>query len=77
MQHGRSRERGEIESMFNRGGGRLYQSVTQVYSNSQSTGAFATVNGQVITSPNQDGTEDISTFYGPGLSTEQYQPDDI
>ena len=77
MQHGRSRERGEIESMFNRGGGRLYQSVTQTYSNSQSTGAVATVNGQVITSPNQDGTTDISTFYGPGLSTEQYQPDDI
>ena len=77
LQHGRARERGEIESMFNRGGGRLYQSVTQTYSNSQSTGAFATVNGQVITSPNQDGTSDISTFYGPGLSTEQYQPDDI
>jgi hypothetical protein len=77
LKHARSRERGEIESMFNRGGGRLYQSVSPVYSNSQSTGAFATVNGQVITSPNQDGTTDVSTFYGPGLSTEQYQPDDI
>jgi hypothetical protein len=77
LKHARSRERGEIESMFNRGGGRLYQSVTSVYSNSQSTGAFATTTGQVITSPNQDGTSDISTFFGPGLSTEQYQPDDI
>lgn len=75
LQHARARERGEIESMFNRGGGRLYQSVSPVYSNSQSTGAFATVNGQVITSPNKDGTTDFSTFYGPGLSTEQYQPD--
>ena len=77
LQHGRSRERGEIESMFNRGGGRLYQSVTSVYSNSQSSGAFATTTGQVITSPNKDGTTDISTYYGPGLSTEQYQPDNI
>ena len=77
LKHARSRERGEIESMFNRGGGRLYQSVTPVYSNSQSTGAFATTTGQVITSPNKDGTTDMSTFYGPGLSTEQYQPDDI
>ena len=77
LKHGRARERGEIESMFNRGGGRLYQSVTQVYSNSQSTGAFGTVNGNVVTSPNKDGTSDLSTFYGPGLSTDQYQPDDI
>jgi hypothetical protein len=77
LKHARARERGEIESMFNRGGGRLYQSVSPVYSNSQSTGAFATTTGQVITSPNKDGTSDISTFYGPGLSTEQYQPDDI
>jgi hypothetical protein len=75
MKHARSRERGEIESMFNRGGGRLYQSVAQTYSNSQSTGAFATVNGEVITSPNKDGTNDLSTFYGPGLSTDQYPPD--
>lgn len=75
MKHARARERGEIESMFNRGGGRLYQSVAQTYSNSQSTGAFATVNGDVITSPNKDGTNDLSTFYGPGLSTDQYPPD--
>lgn len=77
LKHARSRERGEIESMFNRGEGRLYQSVTSVYSNSQSVGAFATVNGNVITSPNQDGTTDISTMYGPGISNDQYQPDDI
>lgn len=77
LKHARSRERGEIESMFNRGGGRLYQSVSPVYSNSQSTGAFGTTTGQVVTSPNKDGTTDVSTFYGPGLSTEQYQPGDI
>lgn len=77
LKHARSRERGEIESMFNRGQGRLYQSVSPVYSNSQSTGAFSTVNGNVITSPNQDGTTDMSTFYGPGISNDQYLPDDI
>lgn len=71
----RERERGEIESMFNRGRGRLYQSSAPVYSNSQSTGAFGTVRGDLVLSPNEDGTSDISTFYGPQNLNQQYQPD--
>ena len=45
LKHGRDRERGEIESMFNRGDGRLYQSSLQTYSNGQSDGAFADTQG--------------------------------
>ena len=36
LKHGRDRERGEIESMFNRGDGRLYQSAIPTYANNQS-----------------------------------------
>ena len=36
LRHGRDRERGEIESMFNRGDGRLYQSTLPTYSSNQS-----------------------------------------
>lgn len=48
LKHGRDRERGEIESMFNRGDGRLYQSSLQTYSNGQSSGAFADTQGNII-----------------------------
>ena len=51
LKHGRDRERGEIESMFNRGDGRLYQSSLQSYSNGQSDGAFADTQGNIT---NQD-----------------------
>ena len=51
LKHGRDRERGEIESMFNRGDGRLYQSSLQTYSNGQSDGAFADTQGNIT---NQD-----------------------
>lgn len=74
LQPARSREKGEIESMFNRGGGRLYQSSAPTYSNSQSTGAFGTVRGDLILGANVDGTSDISTFYGPQNLNQQYQP---
>jgi hypothetical protein len=47
LKHGRDRERGEIESMFNRGDGRLYQSSLQTYSNGQSDGAFADTQGNI------------------------------
>jgi len=50
MKHGRDRERGEIESMFNRGDGRLYQSTVRTFSNTQSEGSRVTVNGDVVTS---------------------------
>lgn len=48
IKHGRDRERGEIESMFNRGDGRLYQSSLQTYANGQSDGAFADTEGNRI-----------------------------
>ena len=37
LQHARPRERGEIESIFNRGDGRLYQSVASTSANAQTT----------------------------------------
>ena len=46
LKHGRDRERGEIESIFNRGDGRLYQTPAETASNSQSFGAFADTTGQ-------------------------------
>jgi hypothetical protein len=70
----RPRERGEIESMFNRGEGRLYQSVQPVYSNSQSIGAFGTTRGDTVTSPNTDNTTDLNTFFGPENTSDQYGP---
>jgi hypothetical protein len=48
LKHGRDRERGEIESMFNRGDGRLYQSSLQTYASGQSDGAFADTQGNII-----------------------------
>jgi hypothetical protein len=74
LEMARPRERGEIESMFNRGQGRLYQSVQPVYSNSQSVGQFGTVNGNVITAPNTDNTNNLSTFWGPENTAAEYAP---
>ena len=45
LKHGRDRERGEIESMFNRGDGRLYESTLQTSSSSQSNTAYADTTG--------------------------------
>lgn len=45
LEHGRDRERGEIESMFNRGDGRLYQSALPTYANTQSLASVATTAG--------------------------------
>jgi hypothetical protein len=45
LSHGRDRERGEIESMFNRGDGRLYQSNLPTYSNTQSLANVALTDG--------------------------------
>jgi hypothetical protein len=53
LEHGRDRERGEIESIFNRGDGRLYQSVQETSANQQSFGSVADVAGNTLsyTSP--------------------------
>ena len=48
LDHGRDRERGEIESMFNRGEGKLYQSVLPVSSNQQTQNVRATANGTLV-----------------------------
>jgi len=74
LKQARERERGEIESMFNRGEGRLYQSTAPVYSNSQSIGAFGTTQGQVITTDPNDTTVAYGNFYGPENMFNQQQP---
>jgi hypothetical protein len=48
LQHGRDRERGEIESIFNRGDGRLYHSAQETSSNQQSFSSFADTAGNVL-----------------------------
>jgi hypothetical protein len=75
LQMARPRERGEIESMFNRGEGRLYQSVQPVYSNSQSIGAFGTVTGEIVLGPNSDKTTDINVSWNPINTSEAYTRD--
>ena len=74
LKQARERERGEIESMFNRGEGRLYQSVAPVYSNSQSVGALGTTQGQVITTDPNDTTVAYGNFYGPENMFNGQQP---
>lgn len=75
LKHARDRERGEIESIFNRGDGRLYQSSQQTSSNLQSFGAFADVAGNVLSEDTpsqglQDGLwrsslDNLSDMLGP------------
>jgi hypothetical protein len=48
LQHARDRDRGEIESIFNRGDGRLYHSAAETASNQQSFGSVADVAGNVL-----------------------------
>jgi hypothetical protein len=54
LEHGRDRERGEIESIFNRGDGRLYQTAKSTYANSQSYNAFGDINGNVLSEELKD-----------------------
>lgn len=56
MLHGRDRERGEIESIFNRGDGRLYQSNLPTYSNTQSIANVALTSGDQIPIDQNDST---------------------
>jgi hypothetical protein len=48
LKHARDRDRGEIESIFNRGDGRLYQSAQSTSANQQSFGAFADTEGNIL-----------------------------
>jgi len=54
LKHARDRERGEIESIFNRGDGRLYHSTQKTSANLQSFGAFADVAGNVLSEDTPD-----------------------
>jgi hypothetical protein len=45
LEHARPRERGEIESIFNRGDGRLYQSTVRTQSENNSAAAITTTDG--------------------------------
>jgi hypothetical protein len=48
LEHARGRERGEIESIFNRGDGRLYMSTLSTSASEQSWSAFANTNGEIL-----------------------------
>jgi hypothetical protein len=55
LAHGRERERGEIESIFNQGDGRFYQTVKSTSSNSQTYKTVVDLAGTVSTNENLNG----------------------
>ena len=52
LSHGRDRERGEIESIFNQGDGRFYQSVKSTAANAQTYNTVVGIDGTVATNEN-------------------------
>jgi hypothetical protein len=52
LAHGRDRERGEIESIFNQGDGRFYQTVKSTSANAQTYNTTVDLNGNVLTNEN-------------------------
>ena len=62
LTHGRDRERGEIESIFNRGDGRLYQSSLETSASAQSYNAQADVNGNVLSEQVVDQYLNMSSY---------------
>ena len=52
LAHGRDRERGEIESIFNQGDGRFYNTVKSTAANAQTYNTIVDLNGTVLTNPN-------------------------
>ena len=71
LKHGRDRERGEIESIFNRGDGRLYQSSMPTTSDAQSYDAIGTVTGETLRNAVPDVFDQKA--YG-GFSSDQTSP---
>ena len=71
LKHGRDRERGEIESIFNRGDGRLYQSSMPTTADAQSYDAVGTVTGETLRNAVPDVFD--QTGYG-GSSSLQTSP---
>jgi hypothetical protein len=59
LQHARPRERGEIESIFNQGDGRLYQNVKSTTANAQTYNATVDLAGQVFTQ------RSVNSFFSP------------
>jgi hypothetical protein len=59
LAHARPRERGEIESIFNRGDGRLYQTVKSTSANAQTYNTIVDLSGQVFTN------ENVNNFLAP------------
>jgi hypothetical protein len=57
LSHGRERERGEIESIFNHGDGRFYQSVKSTAANAQTYNTVVGLDGTVSTN------ENLNNFY--------------
>lgn len=55
LAHGRERERGEIESIFNQGDGRFYQTVKSTSSNAQTYRTVVDLAGTVSTNENLNG----------------------
>jgi len=70
LQNATERERGQIESMFNRGGGRLYQSSAPVYSNSQSLESQGTTEGNNIPFDNAGGLINLATIFGSSFQNQ-------
>lgn len=70
LKHATERERGQIESMFNRGGGRLYQSSAPVYSNSQSIESQGTTQGNNIPFDNSGGLINLGTIFGSSFENQ-------
>jgi hypothetical protein len=67
LEHGRDRERGEIESIFNRGDGRLYHSAQETSSDQQSFSSFADVAGNVLSYDSPGSLQD--GFWNSQLNT--------
>ncbi len=63
LEHGRHRERGEIESIFNRGDGRLYQSTLETAASSQSYDSFVDVLGNPLSEQLKDNYLNNSTVW--------------
>jgi len=61
LKHARDRERGEIESIFNRGDGRLYQTSLSTSASAQSFAAFADTEGNILSeqTPNEFFNQDV------------------
>jgi hypothetical protein len=65
LEHGRDKERGEIESMFNRGDGRLYQTSQSTTSSLQSYNSFADTAGNVLSEQTKDNYLNGNPFGSP------------